>query len=125
MVTSHIKIEEIDHRAVAHPVNQIPRRPAGNQAEGVQIERTAVSVLPEGKTDKNQGAAGDQDEKIRLPGRVGIGQQPECRAPVVQIGQIKKTGHHRFDLMQAETGHDEPFAQLIGDDDQPGQQKQQ
>ena len=108
-----VQIDEVDHVAVSHPVDEVPRRACRNEREREREERPVV-VVPQIAHHQDDDDEGERHEKTVLPA-ARIGEKRERGPAVVREHEIEE-GRHRKLNPGIEISLEPEFRHLVQDE---------
>src|SRR4029453_12247473 len=116
-----MQVEEVDHIAELHPIDDIPQRAAKDHRQSQLVAAHLLLANPPGDANGNGSGYCDQDPPLGVAGRLG---KAEADAVVMDPGEVEDRDELQLLALehQAERTGDEPFAELVGGEDQRGDQ---
>src|SRR5207342_661825 len=116
-----MQVEEVDHIAELHPIDDIPQRAAEDHCQGQLVAAHLFLANPPGDADGNGGGDSDQDPALGVAGRLG---EAEADAVIMDPGEVEDRDELQLLALdhQAKRAVDKPFAQLVGCEDGEGEQ---
>lgn len=118
VIAADVDVEKIDDIAETKSIDQVADRASENQVEPA-LQQPVADRRSEG-IDRNNEKDGDRAriQQDRNPGGSAVGSDPERRAGVPDVDDLKKPGDHRDRVVKIETGQDPILRPGVRQDDQ-------
>src|SRR4029453_17550817 len=108
-----MQVEEVDHIAELHPIDDIPQRAAKDHRQRQLVSALLFLANPPGHADGDGGGDADQYPALRVAGCLG---EAEADPVIMDPGQVEDRDQLQLLALdhQPERAGNQPFAELVG-----------
>lgn len=110
-------VEEVDHFAIDHPIDEIAGGPADNEGQGGGQGFFSVRQPSDHGENETNGDKRNRDQKRPAKYLGAAGKDTEGRASVAHIGEAEKSIDDRDRVKKRHRAIDDDLSQLIDNDD--------